>query len=142
PASRRGRAGRGAQGRRRSGPGRRPGRLGTRWWGRGPPLPWLRGEAGTARRWGPWLLLGWRDRRSLRPQPRRRPPGPPEGYSDRWEDQEVGSVWGVAGDPAGGRGGVEPRRRGDVGGGAAAGRLGHPRPARHRRRRGGLVAPV
>ena len=43
--------------RRRSGSGRRPGRPGTRWWGRGPPLPWLRGEAGTARRWGPWLLL-------------------------------------------------------------------------------------
>src|SRR4029453_3448707 len=48
-----------ARRRRRSGPARRPGRPGTRWWGRGPPLPWLRGEAGTARGWGPSLLLRW-----------------------------------------------------------------------------------
>src|SRR5215218_1645565 len=48
----------------------------------------------------------------------------------------------AAGHPARRRGGVEPRRRGDVGGGAPAGRVGHPRPTGHRRRRGGLVAPV
>src|SRR5215218_6136373 len=48
----------------------------------------------------------------------------------------------AAGHPARRRGGVEPRRRGDVGGGAPAGRLDHPRPARHRGRRGRLVAPV